>query len=73
MFSSENVWMTEPANHLLRISAIKLIFAIFWNFDGVGQLISNKALSSALQESVDIILGGRNLDRLCIGDISHKN
>jgi hypothetical protein len=35
----------KPANHLLRISAIKPILATFLEFDGIRQLISNKLFS----------------------------
>jgi hypothetical protein len=54
----------------VRISAIKPILATFGDFDGVGQLIATKQL---IKKRVDIILGGRNLDRLCLGEIFHKN
>jgi hypothetical protein len=37
--------MSAPVNVFRRISAIKPIFAIFWDFDGVGQLIATKQLT----------------------------
>jgi hypothetical protein len=40
-------------------SAIKPIFAIFWDFDGVGQVIATKLLT----RRVWIILAGRKSDR----------
>jgi len=51
-------------------SAINRIYGNFLNFAGFGQVISNKALSKKVWNHFG---WEENLDRLCLGDISHKN